>query len=89
MTEFDWDLLFKNDEEYQGIADAVSEYFRGEWDDEIHDSFHEYVIQVQELSSRLHGICLAAREMGDEMVILDVDTLNKLTDDLWREEEGV
>lgn len=89
MTEFDWSPLIKNDADYRMLSEAVSDYYRGDWDDEIHDSFHDYVREVQRQSNQLHRICLSAQKMGDEMEALNIEVLEKTTETLWMEEEEI
>ena len=49
MKSYDLTTLAVLDDQFRGLTDSLSERYKGNWDDKIHDSYLTYVKQVQEL----------------------------------------
>lgn len=67
--------LKKNDMEYQRLAASISERYKCEWDDTVHDSYGVYVKQVEERSRSLRIIRCKAEALEKEAESLKIDEL--------------
>lgn len=89
MKTYDLTPLKSNDVEYGEAVESVVEYYRGDWDDEIHDSYMRYVKQVQEQSQKIHVIRCKAETLKKEVEGLNVEELKQIADSLCREADSV
>ena len=77
------------DTEYEKVYDTVSENYKGDWDDKIHDSYLRYLKQVHENSRKIHVIRCKAETLEKELYGLRVDELKKMSEILCREADSV
>lgn len=89
MKNFDLTQLRKNDEEYKKMTEAVLKLYQCEWNDEIHDSFLQYVNQVQEYSRRVHIVRSKAETLVKETEGLKIDEKKKRAESLCREADSI
>ena len=89
MRIVDMTPLKNNDIDYEGLASSVSEHYKCEWDDTIHDSFGAYVKQVEERSRSVRVIRCKAEALAKEAEGLKIDEMIKKAENLCREAESV
>ncbi|MCI8663049.1 MAG: hypothetical protein HFG69_07315 [Hungatella sp.] len=89
MKTYDFTPLKNNDTEYQKITDSVSERYKGDWDDRIHDSYLRYVKQTEELSLKVHIIRCKAETLEKEAEGLKIEELQRKADSLCREADAI
>lgn len=89
MKTYDLTPLKNNDVEYGKVIESVSEHYKGDWDDKIHDSYLRYVKQVQEQSQKVHYIRCKAETLEKEVEGLKLDELQKRVESLCREANSV
>lgn len=77
--------LSNNDAEYEKLASSLSEHYKCEWDDAVHDSYGIYVKQVQESAHSVRTIRCKAEELAKEVESLEIDDLIKKALDLCKE----
>ena len=56
MRTIDLSSLKNNDSEYEKLIDSATDSYKGDWDDQIHDSYLRYLKQIQEQSRTIHVI---------------------------------
>ena len=81
--------LSKNDAEYEELVSSVSEHYKCEWDDAVHDSYGVYVKQVQESARLIRIIRCKAEELAKEAEGLEIDDLIKKAVNLCKEAGNV
>ena len=89
MTVFDLGPLKKNENEYDNLVSAVTEQYRGDWDDPVHESYVMYVKQVQERCRVIREICCKAEDLAIEVGKLEIKELTKKAESLCREADMV
>ncbi len=89
MKAVDLTQLKNNDVAYEQIASTVSERYVCSWDDAVHDSYREYVKQVQNRAHDLRKIRCKAEELVQELEALRIDDLRKKTNYLCGEADTV
>ena len=89
MKIVDLTPLKNNDTEYERLAASVSERYKCEWDDAVHDSYGVYVRQVDERSRSVRVIRCKAEALAKEAEGLKIDELIRKTAILCREVESV
>ena len=77
--------LSNNDAEYERLVSAVSEHYKCEWDDAIHDSYGIYVKQVQENAHSVRIIRCKTEELAKEAEGLGIEKKKKKAMDLCKE----
>lgn len=85
MKTYDLTPLKRNDEEYAKMAKDVSKLYKCDWDDKVHDSYLEYVNQVQEYSEKLHVIRCKAEMLVKEIEDMIIEEMTKSAQSLCRE----
>lgn len=89
MKNIDLSPLIILDNEYGRLKDSVTDSFKGNWDDKIHDSYQRYVMQIQKYSQDVHAIRCKTESLKKEIEALDVDGLLKQADELCREADSI
>ncbi len=89
MKTVDLTPLKGNDSEYENLAVSVTERYKCEWDDAVHDSYGLFVKQVQERTRQIRAIRCKAEELAKEAEGLKIEELNCKTEALCREAESV
>jgi hypothetical protein len=89
MKIVDLTPLKNNDTEYERLAASVSEHYKCEWDDVVHDSYGVYVKQVGERSRSIREIRCKAEVLAKEAEDLKIDELIRKTEILCREADSV
>ena len=89
MKIYDLTPLKNNDEEYRKLKELVSERYKDDWDDKVHDSYLIYVKQVQEQLQKLHVIRCKADILEKEAENLNVEELQKRAENLCREADSI
>lgn len=89
MKTVDLTPLKNNDIEYEQLAVHVSEQYRCDWDDVVHDSYSIYVNQVVERSRSVRAIRCKAEELAKDAKELKIDELIRKAALLCREAENV
>lgn len=85
MKIVDLTPLKNNDAEYEKVAASVSEHYKCEWDDAVHDSYNVFVKQVEERSRSVRVIRCKAEALAKEADSLKIDELIKKAVILCRE----
>ncbi len=89
MKNCDLTPLKSIDTEYEKASDTVSEYYKGEWDDKIHDSFLIYLKQIQENSRKIHVIRCKTETLEKEVEELKIEELKRQCENLCKEADSV
>ena len=89
MKTVDLTPLKANDSEYEDLANVIADRFECKWDDAVHESYGQYVKQVQEQSRTIHVIRCKAETLLEEIEGLNVDELVQKAGTLCEESEAV
>lgn len=89
MRNADLTPLANNDAEYEKLVSEVSEHYKCEWDDAVHDSYGIYVKQVQESARAVRVIRCKAEVLAKEAEGLGIDELIRKAKDLCKEAGSV
>ena len=89
MKTVDLTPLLRNDEEYEKLSSAVTEHYKCAWDDAVHDSYGNYVKQVQEKTHSVRVIRCKAEELAREAEGLRIDETIQRAEALCKEAECV
>lgn len=54
MREIELTTLTQAETLYRNAVSAMNEKFKGAWDDEVHDSFHLLLTQIDDNHSQIH-----------------------------------
>ena len=87
MKAPDLTSLQKVDTEYRELSAAITESYRGDWDDSVHRSYNRYVKNVEQNSNRIHAVNRQSRQIIKAVASLNVERLSKRADELQREAE--
>ena len=85
MKEVDLTTLVQTDSMYEKAALALSEKYKGSWDDEVHNSFHPLLTQIDENHSKIHSGSTEAKEIYDAALALNIYGLCQTAESLCRE----
>lgn len=89
MKAIDLASLKSNDAGYEKVVNTATENYKGDWDDQIHDSYLGYLKQIQEQSRKVHVIRCKAETLEKEAEGLRIDDMRKQADSLCREADSV
>ncbi len=89
MKIVDLTPLKNNDTEFEKLASAVTEHYKCDWDDAVHDSYGIYVKQVQERTRAIRVIRCKAEALAKEAEALRIDELARKAVNLCREAGNV
>lgn len=89
MNKLDISALVDIDNQYRELVDRLNERFHCNWDDAIHDSYGQYVKQMQEKTDAVHEIRVNAESLVKEIEDLRVDDLSGKADSLCGEADAV
>ena len=81
--------LKDNDSEYEKLATVVSNRFKCDWDDGVHDSYGVYVKQVEERARQIRTIRCKAEALVKEAEGLRIDEQISKSKILCREADSV
>lgn len=85
MKEIDLSTLVQTDSMYEKASIALSERFKGAWDDEVHNSFHLLLTQIDENHTKIHSGSTEAEEIYNAAIALNIDGLCQTAECLCRE----
>lgn len=89
MKTYDLAALRNLDEIYMKLYGDISENYKCQWDDSIHDSYLSYVKHIDDLSQQVHTIRCAVDTIEGVSDGLQVDELEQKAQDLRWEAETV
>lgn len=89
MRAIDLSPLKNNDAEFQKITTAISEKFKCDWDDSIHDSYGKYVSFSQQCSQDVRAIRCKAESITTEVEALEIENLKNRAAGLCKEADVV
>lgn len=89
MKVMDLSPLKNNDAEFQKITTAISEKFKCDWDDSIHDSYGKYVSFSQQCSQEVRSIRCKAESLTAEVEDLEIEKLKNRAAELCKEADAV
>lgn len=89
MRTVDLTPLINNDHEYEKAYLNISEKYKCNWDDTVHDSYLRLVKDIQEYSSNIHRIRCKAECLEKEIEALNVDSMMTKADSLCREANSI
>lgn len=89
MKIVDLTPLKNNDAEYERLVSEVSDHYKCDWEDAVHDSYGVYVKQVQERSRAIRVIRCKAESLAKEAEALRIDELATKAVTLCREAESI
>ena len=89
MKEINLSTLTQTDSMYEKAALALSEKYKGSWDDEVHNSFHLLLTQINDNYSKIHSCSTEAGEIYDSVIALNIDGLCQTADNLCREVDSL
>ncbi len=89
MKAVDLTPLKNNDAEFEKLASAVTDHYKCDWNDAVHDSYGSFVKQVQERSRSIRVVRCKAEELEKEAEGLKIDEQIRKTASLCREAENV
>ncbi len=89
MKAVDLTPLKNNDAEFEKLASAVTDHYKCDWNDAVHDSYGIFVKQVQERSRSIRVVRCKAEELAKEAEGLKIDEQIRKAASLCREAENV
>lgn len=89
MRTVDLTPLINNDHEYEKAYLNISEKYKCNWDDTVHDSYLRLVKDIQEYSSNIHRIRCKAECLEKETEALNVDSMMLKADSLCGEANSI
>lgn len=89
MKTVDLTPLLDNDSEFAKLVGSVSEKYKCDWDDAVHDSYGAFVRNLDDYSKQIHSIRCKAETLEKEESALNVDDVVSSADRLCREAESV
>lgn len=89
MKAVDLTPLKNNDAEFEKLASAVTDHYKCDWNDAVHDSYGVFVKQVQERSRSIRVVRCKAEELAKEAEGLKIDEQIRKAASLCREAENV
>ncbi len=89
MKAVDLTPLKNNDAEFEKLASAVTDHYKCDWNDAVHDSYGIFVKQVQERSRSIRVVRCKAEELAKEAEGLKIDEQIRKAASLCREAESV
>lgn len=89
MKTIDLTQLLDNDSEFAKLVGSVSEKYKCDWDDAVHDSYASFVRDLDDCSKQIHAIRCKAETLEKEETALKVDDVISSADQLCREAESV
>lgn len=89
MKSVDLTPLFNNDEEFAKSAETVSDKFKCDWDDIVHDSYSVFVKHIEDCSKQIHSVRCKAETLVKEEAALKVDDVISSSDLLCKEVESI
>ena len=89
MRSIDLTSLTQTDTEYEKAALALNEKYKGNWDDEVHDSFRILLNKVEENRSNIHSISFQVHSIVSATTALDIDGLCSTAKSLCREVQSL
>ena len=89
MKTIDLTPLLDNDSEFAKLVGSVSEKYKCDWDDAVHDSYGSFVRDIDECSKQIHSIRCKVETLKKEEAALKVDDVISAADRLCREAESV
>ncbi len=89
MKTVDLTPLKANDSEYEDLANMIADRYECQWDDDVHESYGQYVKQAQENSRAIHVIRCKSETLLEEIEGLNVDEMVQKTEALCEESEAV
>lgn len=85
----DLDPLNRNYDEYEKKVETVTERFKCEWEDSVHDSYKLYLEDIEEFQHNIGRIRDLANELLNDLDIMDVDQLISETESLCGRDESI
>ena len=89
MRTVDLTPLINNDHEYDKAYVNVSEKYKCNWDDSVHDSYLRLVKDIQEYSSNIHRIRCKTESLEKEAEALNVESMMTKAESLCREANSI
>ncbi len=89
MRTVDLTPLINNDQEYEQAYTTVSEKYKCNWDDAVHDSYLRLVKDIQRYSSNIHRIRCKSESLKKEAEALNIDNMMTKADSLCREANSI
>ena len=89
MMDINVDGVIKIDSEYAKLVSDVAECYSGQWDDRVHDSYSNYVKQVQDYSQNMHEIRSKSESIIEEIQSFNIDGLIQEADSLCMEADAL
>ena len=89
MNAVDLTPIINNDTEFEKLANSVSDRYKCEWDDSVHDSFGLYLKQVQDRAQTVRTIRCKAETIVKEVEELKIDDLVTKAEGLCKEADAV
>ena len=81
----DLTFLTQSSNHFSEIVTSLSEKYKCNWDDVVHDSFQLYVSKMQESSKMIHSAANEANHILKDVDSFGIDTLEKQASGLYRE----
>ena len=85
MVNFDISSLQTADREFTRITETITEKYKCDWDDPVHESYGPYVKQMTAAHETFHSICGKAEDTVREMRTFDLEQTLKQADHLCEE----
>lgn len=89
MKNVDLSSLIECDNKYEKMCLTLAGKFKSEWDDEVHESFHRFVVQIHDNGRRLHSARTTAELISKAVDSLDIDEVIKKAQQLMREAKSL
>ena len=74
---------------YRDLVESLEEKYKCNWDDEIHDSFINYVNQIRECFEAIHEIRCKMEELEQEVEELLINDIIEKSSDLCLEVDSL
>lgn len=85
MKTIDLSILAQTDKEYSSACLSLKEKYKGDWDDDVHESFRLLLTQIETNQASVHTIHNEANAIKSEVLDLNVEGLCRTANSLCKE----
>lgn len=89
MRTVDLTPLIENDREYEKASSVVSDRFKSNWEDSVHDTYLRFVKEIRGYSDSIHRIRCKTESLAKEAEALNVDGILAKAESLCREANSI
>ena len=89
INKADLSKIKRCDSEYNKLLSDLSNSYDCNWNDPIHDSYLNYLKQIQDIHNEIHSINYDMNVLNKELEDLHIDEVKNETDNLCREADSI